>query len=256
MEMLRQGHSLNKISKTLGIPKSTLSYWKNNRHRPPETRWTPKPTPELAYIIGVLHGDGYTRTKPKEWKYIIGLECKDYEFAVEFSKALAKILNKPFKTPKYRKTRNIYRITYESRAFYNWWTQQTLQTLKPYIEHNRETVVTYLRGFYDSEENNNIRNWEVNVFNSDKRLLEYIKYLQLKYFNIEDIEPNIKVEAGSTMIIIDKAYTKRKDVYQLKILGRYNVTKFLTLIEFSIKEKQYRLRRRKYPQTFLSPPIT
>ena len=242
--MLRQGHSLNKVSKTLGIPKSTLSYWKNNKHKPPETRWKPQPTPELAYVIGVLHGDGYTRTKPKEWKYIIGLECKDHEFAVEFSKALAKILNKPFKTPKHRKTRNIYRITYESRAFYNWWTQQTLQTLKPYIEHNKETITAYLRGFFDSEGSNS-GNQIIVVYNSNTEILKYMKDLLSKYFGIVASGPLLSKPAGSIMVARNGVFIRKKDVYRIEIRKRNYVEKFLSEIGFSIREKQHGLKRRK-----------
>ena len=242
--MLRKGYSLNKISKTLGIPKSTLSTWKNNKHKPPETRWKPQPTPELAYVIGVLHGDGYTRTKPKEWKYIIGLECKDHEFATEFSKALAKILNKPFKTPKHRKTRNIYRITYESRAFYNWWTQQTLQTLKPYIEHNKETITAYLRGFFDSE-GTNYRNKIIKVYNSNIELLKYVKSLLVKYFGIEVLGPTLATKAGTIMKAKNGEFLRRKNVYGLEIRKRRHIDEFLYYVGFSILEKQEGLRRRK-----------
>ena len=51
------------------------------------------------------------------------------------------------------KSNSTWRIIYYSKAFYVWYKQQSLDTLKPYIEYSRETVANFLRGLFDSEGN-------------------------------------------------------------------------------------------------------
>ena len=56
-DMLREGYKPPEISRTLGISIQTIYDWKHGV-MPPLARWTVKPCIELAYIIGILHGDG------------------------------------------------------------------------------------------------------------------------------------------------------------------------------------------------------
>jgi hypothetical protein len=61
MELLSQGLGPTEVCRILGWPitrKSLLHYWKSGRHKPPTVRWHPEPSSELAYVIGVLLGDG------------------------------------------------------------------------------------------------------------------------------------------------------------------------------------------------------
>jgi len=93
MKLLNMGIGIATVSRELGIPKSTLHYWRYNKHKPILARWTPEPSKELAYVLGVLLGDGYT-VRGHTYHYDIELLVKDYKFAEKFSKAMAKILDK------------------------------------------------------------------------------------------------------------------------------------------------------------------
>ena len=92
MELLRR-HGLRKVSKILGIPVSTLRDWRKGKHKPPLMRWTPKPCPELAYIIGCLLSDAWVYATDNG-DYRICLETKDKDYAENFNRCMAKVLNK------------------------------------------------------------------------------------------------------------------------------------------------------------------
>jgi len=93
MIMLRQWSYSNiwgtrKASKLLGIPRSTPINWKHGQ-KPWQAKWKPKPTKELAYIIGVLMGDAYITKYVKNSKYDIRLAAKNRDFIETFSRSLA-----------------------------------------------------------------------------------------------------------------------------------------------------------------------
>ncbi len=171
-------YSIRKVARELNIPRTTIQRWLKGSK--PILSWTPKPTPELAYVIGVLMGDGHLHLRKKN-HYSIELEVKDLAFACEFSRTLAKVLNKPFRKPYWRKDRHRWTVYYYSKAFYIWFKEQTLKTLKKYIEHDKETVGAFLRGIYDSE-GSNWRCKRISVYNTSLMLLRYIQYLLNKVF--------------------------------------------------------------------------
>jgi hypothetical protein len=83
------------------LSKSHISYWLRGIHNPYNGRYIPsiellRPSEELAYVIGVKVGDGYTYKRRRAVKgyskVIIGLEVKERMFAVEFGRCLAKVL--------------------------------------------------------------------------------------------------------------------------------------------------------------------
>jgi len=99
MKLLKE-HGPTEVCKILGwstTKKSLLYYWKHRRHKPRAARWQPEPSEELAYVIGVLQGDGCT--KVHGYHYDIKLNTFDYEFADKFSRALAKLLSKSVVKP-------------------------------------------------------------------------------------------------------------------------------------------------------------
>ena len=106
---------VSETSRWLKMPRSTLYYWKNGEYIPPVAKWFPKPSNELAYVLGVLRGDGNLAVD--EHDYRIRLGVKDLEFAEMFSRARAKILNKKYSTPRWYKSKREWRIEYHSKAF-------------------------------------------------------------------------------------------------------------------------------------------
>ncbi|RLF04249.1 MAG: hypothetical protein DRJ64_07210 [Thermoprotei archaeon] len=237
---------LQRYLEYLDIPKSTLYYWKHKINKPPIARWRAKPSKELAYIIGVLLGDGFLHSRRKSNKYEIEILVTDYEFAEEFSKAMAKVLGKNFKTPgRWWRRPNFWIVNYRSKAFYQWFKHQTLETLKPYIEYNKETIKYFLRGLYDSD-GTNYRCKQIFLANSNLKLLQYAQHLLRKYFNIVSRGPYLNVRAGSIRIRKDGMIIKANhDTHRIAVFRRRDVERFLKEIGFSIREKQLGLPRRK-----------
>jgi intein-encoded DNA endonuclease-like protein len=250
MDLLKKGYGLTETCRILGWPEdkiATLHYWKNGRHKPPAARWIPEPSSELAYIIGVLKGDGYLYKH--KYHYDIKLDTRDYEFAETFGKALAKVLNKKVKKPYWDKSDNIWKIYYRSKAFYMWYRKQNLKSLKRFIEHGKETVALFLRGLYDSDGGHyryRERYSKIYLYNNDLELLHYVQHLLNKYFNITARGPYLHIRAGeaSTKKNGERIRTNYNN-YSIKISRKQHVETFLNEIGFSIAEKQLGLPRRR-----------
>ena len=77
------------------LPKSTISVWVNGLHDPTGrlNSFRPNPTPELAYVIGAILGDGNLNIHGYNAELILAVT--DYDFAKEFSASLATILDQP-----------------------------------------------------------------------------------------------------------------------------------------------------------------
>lgn len=244
IELLEKGLGPTEISRKLNIKKHTIKNWIYRKMIPPLARWHPEPSSELAYVIGVLLGDGYIIRKHR-YEYNIELTVKDHEFAETFSRAMAKVLNKKYKRPYWNRTLNAWNVCYHSKAFYTWYRRQNLEILKPHIEYNKDIVKHFLRGLYDSE-GTNYKCRRVWLYNNDKDLLKYAKYLLVKYFNIKPTEPYLASKAGSIHKIKGEEKIKQNhNTYRLVISKRRYVEKFLNEIGFSIREKQLGLKRRK-----------
>ena len=243
--MFNKGFGITTVSRELDIPKSTLYYWRCGIYRPPSARWYPEPSNELAYVIGVMLGDGSLKRHSRD--YDIKLNTIDIEFAETFSNMLAKLLNRKVLRPKYigrKRGRNYgWEIAYSSKAFYTWFKRQSLETLKKYIEYDKDTVKYFLRGLYDSE-GSNYKCRRISLCNSDLDLLQYTQYLLKRYFGIRAIGPYIQKRAGSIMIRNGRRYRRKVDVYILEICRKRDVQAFLIKIGFSIREKQLGLPRR------------
>ena len=65
MDMYRSGVGPSEISKTLGIKGRTIRCWIYEHKVLWLARWSPEPSRELAYVLGVLYGDGYI-VKPRK----------------------------------------------------------------------------------------------------------------------------------------------------------------------------------------------
>ncbi len=241
------------------LSKSHASYWSRGLHSPYNKGYIPsiellKPSEELAYVIGVKLGDGYT-TKRGYNDVRVGLEVKDREFAEEFSRCLAKVLRITSKRPRYRKSRKRYVVEVGSETLYQLLKKPVdLDRLKKYIEHCWNCVGAFLRGFFDSEGCVNKRGY-IYLSNTDLRLLEYVKHL-LQHLGIETTGPRLKTRRGTVIHdhMTGKKYTTNKDVYAVGIRTNSNHI-FYEKIGFTIKRKQKRLEkylRRHKPNPFPS----
>ncbi|MEM2179091.1 MAG: hypothetical protein QW272_09765 [Candidatus Methanomethylicaceae archaeon] len=107
---------------------------------------------------------------------------KEKEVAEEFGRCLAKVVGrkKPYK-PYWDKKLKQWVIEGGNEQLYDF-LNRPLEELKPYIEYSKETVASFLRGVFD-------RSGDVNekgiVLYGSKELLEYVRYLLKKYFDID-----------------------------------------------------------------------
>jgi intein-encoded DNA endonuclease-like protein len=147
----RSGLSYNKIIDEIyrrygvRISISSISEWLRGIRSPYNGRRIPslellKPSVELAYVIGVVLGDGYIKKKSRVREgynhVIIRLEAKDKEFVEEFGRCLSVVLGRgPIKP--YRLSSRIYDVVeVESKTLYEFLRKPVdLDRLKKYIEH-------------------------------------------------------------------------------------------------------------------------
>jgi len=247
MELLEKGYGLTETCRLLGWPEaraSTLYYWKHGVI-PPAAKWKAEPSRELAYITGVLHGDGSVYKNEANYEYKIELAVIDKEFAETFSKVIAKLLNRKYIEPWWNKKEKKWQIEYRSKAFYQWYKrceEKGLEGFKPYIEHDTEMIRYYLKGLFDSE-GCNYRNKRIKLSNSNIELLEYVQYLLKKYYNIISTGPYLQRKTGTKMIINGIETLYNRDFYVISICRKQHIQKFLEEIGFSIVRKQLGLRK-------------
>ena len=248
MDMSKEGYGPAEIAREIDAPLSTVKGWIYKGKMPPLARWRPKLSKELAYIIGVLHGDGYLYINGRHYK--IGLGVEDYEFAEAFSRIMARLLNRKYLLPKWNKSNNVWVVVYCSKAFYTWYKQQSLESLKQFIEYSKDTVAYFLRGLFDSEGNHykykKRRSSYIRLYNNDITLLKYVQHLLKKYFGINVTGPYMSVKAGTEHEIRNERIIKTKhDNYSIYISRKQYIQRFLDEIRFGITEKQLGLPRRR-----------
>jgi intein-encoded DNA endonuclease-like protein len=251
------------------ISKSSISEWLRGVHSPYNGRRIPslellKPSEELAYVIGVVLGDGYPKMKRrviKGYNYVwIGLKARDREFVEGFGRCLAKVLGSRQIRPRYVKSSGRYVVEAESKTLYELLRKPVdLDRLKKYVEHCERCVAAFIRGFADSEGCVE-KSGYIRIYNTDLRLLTYVKAL-LRRPNIESMVPKLNKRRGTLINNprTGKQYITNMDCYYIYIRASSNAN-FYKYIGFTIKRDQQRLEeytreitRRPTPQPFPNP---
>jgi len=88
-----------KISRILGISEDTVGNWLYRGVVPPAAKWIAKPSIELAYTIGTIHGDGSVSKDESRYQYIVKLEVVDKEFVEVFSRMISRLLDVSYHKP-------------------------------------------------------------------------------------------------------------------------------------------------------------
>jgi len=200
----------------------------------------PMPPPELAYVIGVVLGDGYVVSL--DYSKRIGLHAKDEEFVREFARCLAKILQRPVKV-RFWKTRGLFMAGACSAALYRLLRKPVhLERLRPYVEHCDDCLASFLGGFFDSEGTVS-KAGLISIANTDLEMLRYVRRL-LGRLGIEAGEPRLTAPKGTPTYFprMKKTYKKRRDCFVMWIRRHCNPTYHLR-IGFTIKRKRRRLEK-------------
>lgn len=250
--------SQTEIAKRLCVKQPTIFYWmnkyklktrdKNKAISMSRVKLNLNPSTPLSYILGVLLGDGsaFKYKHGNGSSYMVQLQVVDPSFAKNFTEELKLIGMNP-KTQKIKNQRytngHIYQVQAYSKVFVDWFSKLSIQDIKSLISKEKNFVINFLKGFFDSEghfgiyKNAFYKNgkkytyiqWYCNMTNTDIQLLKMIKDL------IETIGLNSKVYGpyennGFSLIA--------KPIYRLTILGGKNkISSFLKAIKPSIPRK-------------------
>jgi intein-encoded DNA endonuclease-like protein len=255
IELRQQGRSYNEIRAAIKqefgieLSKSQISEWVRGIHDPYNGRRIPslellEPSEDLAYVIGVLCGDGSAWEKSRMHKgyrrVVIYLEAKDREFVEEFAIRISRVLNRP--PPKVNvKSRGHYYVEVKSKTLYELLKKPIdLDTLRKFVEHCEKCMAMFLMGLFDSEGSVSEKGYIV-IYNSNYELLLYVQEL-LKKFGIETTGPWPNTRQGAPLYNPKnkKVYTRKKDCFYLRILASSNAD-FYQIVGFTILRKRVRL---------------
>lgn len=221
------------------VSKANISRWARGINSPlgKVNNFNPESTPTLAYIISVRLGDAYLYEYGLT--HGIALEVVDYEFAAKTGLCLAELVGRtrPYK-PWWVKSHRRWRVTGYSVLLYLF-LQQPLEKLKPCIEHCKDCVASFLRGFFDSEGSINRR--KLRAHNTSLDLLNYVRYLLRQYFCIETTHQREMAKAGRLILGNNgKVYKSDKACYYICLPVR-SLPSFRRYVGFTIIRKQQRL---------------
>jgi intein-encoded DNA endonuclease-like protein len=166
------------------LSKGSISGWVRGIHNPSggKNKFRAVASPELAYVIGVIAGDG--NLSVHGYNYEMLLSITDYDFAEEFSRCLAKILGKS----------NLYKVRWSEKRK-RWIVQgssiilhrflsKPWQHLKNHIEHSSRCRFSFLRALFDGEGSITGRN--LTISNTDLSLLLYVRKLLCQERNLNE----------------------------------------------------------------------
>jgi len=134
------------------------------------------PSKELAYIIGVMLGDGSLSNNS------VNFVSVDLIFAESFYNTLKNIgFNSGIsKMPLKKNRKQTYHVWGSSKQFADWYKKLSLNDIYNFVSQKKEIELEFVRGFYESEGCHD-RNNVLSMSNSDKELLEIISKILMKY---------------------------------------------------------------------------
>jgi intein-encoded DNA endonuclease-like protein len=205
------------------------------------------PSNELAYIIGVLNGDGSLNLRafrPNRFALI----TIDYDFLLNVKKNLEKwsgLITKEYKysNKKYWSYKqgfhyelnlnSVKAIKFLRKYYISINQQKAMKNIKKLLKNNRQLQIEFIKGFFDSEGSIRI-NGRIAIDNSKKEIITYISYLlkKLKINSKINYSEQNKKHKNVKYIIKD---------YRLWIQKKEDIKKFCNLINSSIKRKQNRI---------------
>jgi len=256
----RRGYSFNEIAKKIGISPTTAQFWIKTARKPRfiygkriEKKLdiqSKKLSPELAYIYGVLVGDGSISKEKGTYRIILNVTDKD--FADKFSK----ILKKWSKMKPSIKERDIfynhrtkygnlikghshlYVVRLDSKQVgefilnrlkcktFEWEVPQDVLESK-----NKKIICNFLKGFFDSE--------GYVVFSGNSRRIEAEVSCLKGLSGIQKLLKRIDTESK----ILQGEKQKIQHSYILRVIKRRDLEKFAKQINFSILRKKSRFEK-------------
>lgn len=225
------------------LSKSTISNWVNGVSSPVGAgrMFTPKPSPELAYVIGVETGDAFLNVKLKSHQYRIRLRAVDREFVEAFNVCVSRVLDcRPHRLWKGAIERETH-VEFGSYLLHKFLSQE-LSDLRAFIEHDKGCVAAFLKGFFDSEGSVSL-DGHLTGSNTDLGLLRYVQDLLERYFGIEATGPHPGKKKGTILVRRGKTYVRNLDCFYIYVRTS-DLSMFYGEIGLTIKRKRVRLERK------------
>lgn len=215
------------IANELNICRGTVSKYLHQFNIDTNThRFTIQPDFEnrvdIAYVLGVLHGDGSISLLKKRRQYIVTLTVKDILFVKSFKASLVRLkLN-----PSICRDRSYYKLSATSKLLYHFIKVIKLDRANLVSYCNTvATKVQFIRGFYESEGHDRGRGRGLLMFNTDKTTLDVVKLF---------LSDSLDIYAHYSTTHITEG---KKDVYRLYIPAKYKAH-FFKKVKPVIKRKQ------------------
>ncbi len=236
---------IEEIQEEFGVKlaKETISNWVRGVSSPLNAghQFIAKPTPDLAYVIGVETGDAFLNEKRNNYQYRIRLRAVDVEFVEAFNRSVAKVLEcPPHRLWKGQAVREI-EVEFGSYLLHRFLSQH-LRGLKVYVGHDQACMAAFLRGFFDSEGSVDEKG-HLTATNTDAGLLRYVQQLLDKYFGIQAIGPHRGKKRGTVLTRRGKSYIRNSTCYYVYV-RTISLGKFLEDIGLSITRKRVRLEKK------------
>lgn len=198
-------------------------------------------SPDLAYILGVLKGDGYCFYANSR-DSIIGLDVNDADFAYSFAHSLRAIGFYPSvrDTSKYSYSHTKYRVIVYDYSFVDWYEGLMLPEIKLMLEPYRELTLQFFRGIYESEGTfawtNKRWSCQLRIVNTNRRLLIMLRELMRRQnYDFVLSEPRRRRKyIGATRVIRHK-----KAISTLSLNKRQQVKELLEAIQPAIGRKRW-----------------
>jgi len=247
----KYGWGFIRIARNLSLPNDLVRHWLYHGRNPINSGnpnfFIPKPSSELAYVIGVRFGDADLQLKRKHSERggrTIRLRARDKDFVSKFALFTAKLLKKdiPYKISL---EDGQYKACSYSCQLYDFLNKQ-LKDLENFIE---VFPSEFLKGLFDSEGSPKVsvvkwKKWKwlslnVSASNTNLELLIYVQKLLENY----KIKANIKAshKAGTSFLKDGKKNIRTKDAYELIIYKIEDIKLFSSKIGFIIDRKQTKL---------------
>ncbi|MCD6300792.1 MAG: hypothetical protein J7L82_01830 [Staphylothermus sp.] len=199
-------------------------------------------SPDLSYVIGAWLGDGTLACRKSKQEYIIKLLVKDHDFAEEWGRRLSCALqrNKPYK-PVWDTANKRWCVKGYSKVLY-----ELLQETRRSLTVVEEIVSFYpaeaIRGFFDAE-GSVVSNPPIIVAcNTRYDIILLFRKLLSKI----SIKSKISVRERKATMKCPKTskiyFRKTTKLYCLKITHINKIIKYYSMIGFTIKREQFKLK--------------
>lgn len=261
IELRESGLSQNKISEEIGVSSTTVWHWINSDRKPrflyakrqqremiEESKLLSN---ELAYIYGVLIGDGCLEAGKLNNRIYLGVCDKD--FAYEFARVLKNwsgfepTINKRKVNPQPHKTiygnliiskKDQYIVRLGSKQIVEFLLDKidnktyTWKVPKDILKSKNEIIIaSFLKGIFDSEgsiiydRKNNKKRIELSMYGKEVKILKVL----LDKLNIKST-------------VIQPKRERKRGTFILRILDKNSLINFNELIGFTIKRKDFLLK--------------